>query len=73
MKKLDYKTLVSITKENTTYLPLGNYYGGVCLVEHDGSYFMLLDDHSSTGGFEIDSETYNNLLRYQNTESFTIK
>jgi len=70
MKKLDYETLESINEDNMIGLPLGNYYGGVYMVEHEGSYFMLLSDHSSTNGFEIDFEAFNSLSKFTNHKSF---
>lgn len=61
-EKVDYR--------NSITLGLGNYYGYVELNKTDDKYYLTLGCHSSMNAIEIDSQTYNNLLKFKNQEPF---
>lgn len=62
--KVDYR--------NSIPMKLQNYYGEIELNKTDDRYYLILSDHSSVRGIEIDSLSYDNLLKFINEEPFTI-
>ena len=50
---------------------IGNYYGGLYIIEHDGKYYWIIENHDTDFGIisewdEIPKELYESLLKYQN-------
>ena len=49
---------------------IGNYYGGLFIMEHEGRYYWLIDDHDTDfedldEWEEIDKKLYDSLLSYE--------
>lgn len=59
-KKLTYKSIGEI----------GNYYGGLFVMEHDGKYYWTIEDYSTSFDdlscwSEISKELYSSLMSYE--------
>jgi hypothetical protein len=58
--KFDYKGIGSI----------GNYYGGLFIMEHEGKYYWLIENYDTdfkdlSDWDEIDKELYDSLIAYE--------
>lgn len=44
---------------------IGNYYGGLSVVESDGSYFWAIENYDGWSPEEITKELYDSLIKFQ--------
>lgn len=44
---------------------IGNYYGGLCVMEEDGKYFWSIENHDGHDWDEIPKYLYDSLIKYE--------
>jgi len=47
---------------------VGNYYGGVSVIENDGSYFWAIENYNGWMPEEIPKDLYDNLIAFNTKE-----